>query len=347
MNSGRLVSVKSKSQKVRKSPPLYPPLLCRREEESDPPFVSPYSVVGEKKVTPPLSPPAIAGGESVNPSLAPPRKAGEENYLLALETSGKTLSFALLDDDQLVSEVLMRLPTQNKDGLALWIQRWFQDLNITVEQLNGVAVSCGPGSFTGLRVGMSLAKGICLARNIPLWAVPTLVAMAYNVPPTDRLLCPTTVARTKECYAALFRWTEEGIKEVKSPFVADAQTLAKHLSSLKVTKLQSYKVDPLSFPPYFAGGKNSQDRKGPDLLLQGEDTLQHNKLPEVWIFGEGALGMKDDLQKLLPQHQQILTNDLFLPRASSVARLAQQMILQGVKPAEPDLEPFYLKKFPG
>jgi len=259
--------------------------------KSYPPFVPPYYVVGESKVTPPLVSPCTPNNRD--------GEAGGSDYQLTLETSGKTLSFALLDHDYLVSEVLMRLPIQNKDGLALWIHQWFQTLNITMEQLNGVAVSCGPGSFTGLRVGMSLAKGICLARNIPLWAVPTLQAMAHNIPPTDRLLCPTTIARTKECYAALFRWTDNGLQEVKPPFVAEAQTLVEHLT-------------------------------GP-----------------AWIWGEGALNMIDELGELLPPNQQILTGDAFLPRASSVARLAYQMILKGTKPAEPDLEPFYLKRFPG
>jgi len=298
--------------------------------KSYPPFVppaeglKPYYVEGETKVTPPLVNPCTPNNRD--------REAGGSDYLLALETSGKTLSFALLDHDYLVSEVLIRLPIQNKDGLALWIQNWFHDLNVAMEQLNGVAVSCGPGSFTGLRVGMSLAKGICLARNIPLWAVPTLQAMAHSIPPTDRLLCPTTIARNKECYAALFRWDSDRcqdhkdpdllkIREVEPPFVADAQKLAEHLSS---HTLQSG-----------------------DLPAFGGQALQHDKMPPTWIYGEGALGMRDDLQKLLPQHQQILTNDLFLPRASSVARLAYQMILKGEKPAAPDLEPFYLKRFPG
>jgi tRNA threonylcarbamoyladenosine biosynthesis protein TsaB len=224
---------------------------------------------------------------------------GNQDILLALETSGRCSSFALLDNDNLVSEIIVQMPSQHKDSLALWIDQWLREVAIDVSQLSGVAVSCGPGSFTGLRVGMSLAKGLCLACNIPLWSVPTLEAMVYAVPPTTNVLCPTTVARRGECYAALYRWSPSGIVVVEPPFVASASALSNRLS-------------------------------GP-----------------VWLWGEGVQKIRDDLEVLLTSEQEILTSDAFQPRASAVARLARQKILAGGTPAGPDLEPFYLKQFPG
>ena len=75
--------------------------------------------------------------------------------------------------------------------------------------LDAVAVSCGPGSYTGLRIGVSMAKGICYGRNIPLIGIPTLEVMAvpvllYEDLPEDALLCPMLDARRMEVYAAVY-----------------------------------------------------------------------------------------------------------------------------------------------
>ena len=221
------------------------------------------------------------------------------NYLLALETSGAHTSFALLQDNNLISEVTTHMSPKYRDRLAHWIDHWLKELNISVVQLSGIAVSTGPGSFTGLRVGMSVAKGLCAALDIPLWAVPTLEAMAFSAAITDKLLCPTTLARSKECYAALYKRTSKGIQELSPPFTADAKALAESISE------------------------------------------------PAWIWGEGALNLKNDLLPLLSPNQEIIENDAFLPRASAIARWAIHAIHRGLPPADPELEPFYLKQFPG
>ncbi len=220
-------------------------------------------------------------------------------YLLALETSGANTSFALLQDNTLISEVTTHLSPKYRDRLAHWIDHWLKELNISVDQLSGIAVSTGPGSFTGLRVGMSVAKGLCVALNIPLWAVPTLEAMACSMAISDKLLCPTTLARNQECYAALYKWSSEGIRELSPPFSADAESLAERVTE------------------------------------------------PAWIWGEGAMNLKNDLLFLLSPNQEIIENDAYLPKASAIARWAVQAINRGLTPADPELEPFYLKQFPG
>jgi len=226
-------------------------------------------------------------------------KSQTNNYLLALETSGTHTSFALLQDDTLISEITTHLSPQYRDRLAHWIDLWLKELNIPVKQLSGIAVSTGPGSFTGLRVGMSVAKGLCEALGVPLWAVPTLEAMAYSAAITGKLLCPTTLARSQECYAALYKRTSEGIQELSPPFTADAKSLAECL-----------------YEP-------------------------------AMIWGEGALNLKDNLLPLLSPDQEIIENDTFLPKASAIAQWALQAIKRGLTPADSELEPFYLKQFPG
>ena len=75
--------------------------------------------------------------------------------------------------------------------------------------LDAVAVSCGPGSYTGLRIGVSMAKGICYGRNVPLIGIPTLEVLSvpvllYHELPEDALLCPMIDARRMEVYAAIY-----------------------------------------------------------------------------------------------------------------------------------------------
>lgn len=97
------------------------------------------------------------------------------------------------------------------------------------DQLDGVAVSSGPGSFTGLRIGMAAAKGMAMAAGLPLLAVPTLDGVAAQVPPVDLPLCCLLDARKQQVYAALYR-PEEGCYQRDSRFlVLRPEELAQHI----------------------------------------------------------------------------------------------------------------------
>src|SRR5262245_52075822 len=77
---------------------------------------------------------------------------------------------------------------------------------VGLRQLDLLAVSIGPGSFTGLRIGLSVAKGLALATGLPVVGVPTLEAYALHVGPRPGLICPVLDARKGEVYGAVFRW---------------------------------------------------------------------------------------------------------------------------------------------
>lgn len=90
--------------------------------------------------------------------------------------------------------------------------------------LDAVAVSCGPGSYTGLRIGVSMAKGICYGRNLPLIAIPTLEVMSVPVLlrddlPEDALLCPMIDARRMEVYAAIYDRALNAKREIAADIV--------------------------------------------------------------------------------------------------------------------------------
>jgi len=98
--------------------------------------------------------------------------------ILAIETSGQTCGVALVMDNKLRAEYTYIHKTVHDEFLAVLTKRILEDSSISVQDLEAVAVSAGPGSFTGLRIGASFAKGLCFENSPKLIAVPTLSAMA-------------------------------------------------------------------------------------------------------------------------------------------------------------------------
>ena len=131
--------------------------------------------------------------------------------LLALETSTLAGGVALLEDDRVVGEYLLDVRLTHSERLMPAIDRVLTDAGWTVGALDGLAVAVGPGSFTGLRIGLSTAKGIAWARGIPLAAVPTLDAMAATLPFCALPVCPVLDARQGEVYCSLYRWDGAGM----------------------------------------------------------------------------------------------------------------------------------------
>lgn len=134
--------------------------------------------------------------------------------ILNIETSTEVCSVALARDGVVVHS-RENLTGQNHAMLiTLFIEELLAESNLTIEQLDAVAVSGGPGSYTGLRIGVSVAKGICYASRLPLIAITSLEAMAHHVihhsdryllPKTDNLLfCPMIDARRMEVYTAFY-----------------------------------------------------------------------------------------------------------------------------------------------
>ncbi len=82
-------------------------------------------------------------------------------------------------------------------------------IELDLSTVDYIACSCGPGSFTGLRIGAATAKGLALGGNIDVVAVPTLDALAYNVFDTDAIICPIMDARRQQVYTAFYQWREE------------------------------------------------------------------------------------------------------------------------------------------
>src|SRR4029450_10781406 len=132
--------------------------------------------------------------------------------LLALETATLAGGAALLDDGRLVGESRLNITLTHSERLMLIVDRLRQACGWEAASLDGLAVSIGPGSFTGLRVGAATAKGLALALEVPVAPVPTLDALAATLPFADAPVCPLLDARKNEVYCSRYRWTAGGME---------------------------------------------------------------------------------------------------------------------------------------
>lgn len=132
--------------------------------------------------------------------------------ILALETSTRAGGVALYEDERVVGQTLHDVALTHSERLMAMVHRLLEDCGWSLHGLGGLAVSIGPGSFTGLRVGAATAKGLALVLDVPVAPVPTLDALAANLPFADAPVCPLLDARKGEVYLALYRWDGAGMQ---------------------------------------------------------------------------------------------------------------------------------------
>ena len=143
--------------------------------------------------------------------------------ILLIETATAVCSVALANDNKILAEVHSEEPNAHSSKLSPFIEQIFAQCGKNVSQLDAVCVSSGPGSYTGLRIGVSTAKGLCYALGKPLLAVPTLQGMAaqyYAMNPEYRgMVCPMIDARRMECYTAIYGPNAEELKAVSADII--------------------------------------------------------------------------------------------------------------------------------
>ncbi|MDR1879203.1 MAG: tRNA (adenosine(37)-N6)-threonylcarbamoyltransferase complex dimerization subunit type 1 TsaB [Bacteroidales bacterium] len=138
-------------------------------------------------------------------------------YLLAIETSTEICSVALGKDATCVALIENTQGNTHAEKILVFIDQILQQANIPTTKIDAVCVSAGPGSYTGLRIGVSSAKGLCDALDIPLIAVSTLQSMAWGAKtqyPDYNYYCPMIDARRMEVYSAVYDADMQTIQEV-------------------------------------------------------------------------------------------------------------------------------------
>ena len=159
--------------------------------------------------------------------------------ILHIETSTNVCSVAVSEDGKVIFDKADRTGNNHAEALGTFVDEAMSFADSHAIPLDAVAVSSGPGSYTGLRIGVSMAKGVCYALNLPLLSVPTLELMCVPVLlrneeiEDDALLCPMIDARRMEVYAALYDRALKPVRGIQAD-VVDADTYRQWLEERPV-----------------------------------------------------------------------------------------------------------------
>lgn len=134
--------------------------------------------------------------------------------ILALDSSGLVASVAIVQDDNLIAEYTTNYKKTHSQTLLPMLDEVVRMTETDKKSFDLLAVAAGPGSFTGLRIGSATVKGLALAWDIPVVAVPTLEALAYNAWGSRRIICPIMDARRRQVYTGLYRFDKDDKMEV-------------------------------------------------------------------------------------------------------------------------------------
>jgi tRNA threonylcarbamoyladenosine biosynthesis protein TsaB len=150
--------------------------------------------------------------------------------LLAVETATSWQSVAILDDERVLARQDQDATGAQAKLLLPAIDHLLTQAGVKLTDLQGLACSIGPGSFTGIRVGAATCLGLRAATDLPLALVPTLEAMARQVPEAGVPVCPVLTSRKGEVYWALFRWTAGRLERIMGEHVGPPEALARSLT---------------------------------------------------------------------------------------------------------------------
>ena len=150
--------------------------------------------------------------------------------LLAIDASGIAGSVAYIKEDRLVGEYYICDKLTHSQTIMPMLEHMRTLLEIDLETLDAVAVTSGPGSFTGLRIGVTTAKALALALDLPIIGIPTLDVIAHNMTHTQHLICPIMDARRNQVYTALYKWEAEELIKLTEYKACD---MDEHLEELK------------------------------------------------------------------------------------------------------------------
>lgn len=131
--------------------------------------------------------------------------------IVAIDSSGLVASVAIIEDDLLIAEYTINYKKTHSQTLLPMLEEITKQIELDINTIDLIAVSTGPGSFTGLRIGSTTAKGLGLALNLKIVEIPTLHALAYNLYGNNQIICPIMDARRAQVYTGIF--TFEGKEE--------------------------------------------------------------------------------------------------------------------------------------
>lgn len=145
--------------------------------------------------------------------------------VLSIDTATEAASCAILEDNKLLGEISFNFGRQHSVILMPMIDKLLSSLHMDIDSIDGFVASKGPGSFTGLRIGMSTIKGLSFGANKPFISVSTLDALAYNLAYSKGLICPILDALRNNVYTAFYTFDGEELKRISDYMVISIDEL--------------------------------------------------------------------------------------------------------------------------
>lgn len=225
--------------------------------------------------------------------------------VLAIDTSTMLGGVAIMDDlSGLIAEVRLNVSVAHSESLMTSIDNILRQARLTISEIDVFAITIGPGSFTGLRIGLSTTKGFSYATGKPIVSVPTLEAFAYNFPFSKYPVCTMLDARKKEVYAALFEWKDDGF--------------------VRLINEMSIKVD--------------------EFLGFTKETLSKLPDKRAIFAGDGALLYKDKIITFMDENAIFAPPEKMVPSPANVAYLAIKKAMKKEFSEPISLVPFYIRR---
>jgi tRNA threonylcarbamoyl adenosine modification protein YeaZ len=236
--------------------------------------------------------------------------------ILAVDSSSKVATVALMKDEKLLGEINLNDKKEHSVILMNIIQDLLKHNNLSIDDIDGYVVSKGPGSFTGLRIGMATIKGLSFGSNKPYVSVSSLDALALSVSNFDGIICPIMDALRNSVYTSLYKGHSNSGNYIDEPKDSDL----KNELPISLEKLLDYSALDI------------------DELIE----LIKSKKEKVIFIGDGIDKYKDYLIENCPNCY-FPPNHLNLVRASSLGELGSILIKNG-NFDDSNSTPFYLKK---
>lgn len=137
--------------------------------------------------------------------------------LLTIDSATMVAGVSIVDENRLIGELTVNYQKTHSEKLLTAIDHLLQDVGLGIDDMNAFGVVSGPGSFTGLRIGMATAKGFAQALNKPMVTVSTLESLAHNLNYATGLVCPILDAQRNQVYSAIYRGVGDGQLEALCP----------------------------------------------------------------------------------------------------------------------------------
>ncbi len=212
--------------------------------------------------------------------------------ILGIESATMVASAAIIKDGNLVGESVQNIIKTHSQRLLPVIHQLLEESGLTHKDLKGIAVSIGPGSFTGLRIGMATAKALAQAWNMPLFGIPTLDGLAQSLIYAEGVVCPLLDAQKGQVYTRLFQGTGRQLNPLTDPMVIPFSALLEQLALKQETVyfLGTETNRYVSDIKYALGekaiivGSNLQLPRASNIAYLGEQYMRQGKQNDLYLL---------------------------------------------------------------